>query len=60
MSIDDPAVYHSMSLELDKVTKAEHLGRFSLSVDHAFDNGVPLHAYVDSDTNLLMIEQKHV
>ena len=60
MSIDDPAVYHSMSLELDKVTTAQHLGRFSLSVNHAFDNEVPLHAYVDIETNLLMIEQKIV
>ena len=49
-----------MSLELDSVTTADELYRFARNVSDWFDNYVPIHAYVDSDTNHLLIEQKIV
>ena len=55
-----PVIHVMMSLELDSVTTADELTRFAQNVSDWFDNGVPVHVYVDSELNLLMIEQKHV
>ena len=56
----EPALYRMLSLELDSVTTGDELSRFAQNVSDWFDNGVPIHVYVDSETNLLMIEQKYV
>ena len=56
----EPALYRMLSLELDNVTTADELSRFARNVSDWFDNYVPIHAYVDSDTNHLLIEQKIV
>ena len=60
MCTDGAAIYRSLSLELDNVKTVYQLFQFARNAQDWFDNGVPIHVYVDSDTNLLMIEQKHV
>lgn len=60
MSSDTAAVWRRVSLDLDAVKSAADFRAFVNAADDWFDNRVAVNAYVDSETNELMIEQKYV